>query len=107
MSIKYAEIENLLKLSDQYDEEGRTEESAALFAVANRLIQSAEKEKKEEEGGRQMSGKAKAKFRAVKKACEALCSADLDYRGPYKKECRKVETLCEDILEALTECSFD
>lgn len=99
-------IAALLKMAEKLEEEGNVEEAADLFHTAEKLVTAAEKEKKEEKG-RSMSGKAKAKFRAVKKAAESLCAADLDYRGPNKKECRKVEMLCEDILEALAECDLD
>lgn len=106
MTFKRAEVENLLRLSDQYDEEGKTEEAQALHLAALKIVEAAEKEKKEEKAGRAMSGKAKSKFRAVQKACQSLCDADLDVRGQYKKQCRKVETLCEEILETLEECDF-
>lgn len=100
------DIAQLLKIAQKYDDEGRTDEARQLDGLAIRLAAEIEKEEKEEKEARSMSGKAKAKFRAVKKACEALCKADLDYRGEHKKECRKVETLCEDILEALKDCEF-
>ena len=106
MSIQ-AKISALVKMAEQAETEGNVKEAADLTAIAHKMIEAAEKEKKEEKAARQMSGKAKAKFRAVKKACKALCDADLDYRGPHKKECRKVETLCEDILDALAEVEFE
>lgn len=107
MMIHLAEIQNLLDLSEKLENQGNIDEAATLAATANRLIATAEKEDKEEKAARSMSGKAKAKFRAVKKAAEALCAADLDYRGENKSACRKVEMLCEDILEALKDCSFE
>lgn len=96
----------LLKVAQQLDDEGRLNEAKAIDSVILRMAKEKEEEEKESTS-RNMSGKAKAKFRAVSKACESLCSADLDYRGAHKKECRKVEMLCEEILEALKECSFD
>jgi hypothetical protein len=107
MTLKFAEIESLITLSEKLDEDGKTQESAALYATAQKLIKAAEEEEKEAKGPRQMSAKAKTKFRAVKKAAESLIASDLDYRGPYKSSCRKVEMLCEEILEALKECHLD
>ena len=103
------EIETLLKMANKYDEEGRTEEALALDSTIQKLLVNAAKEDEDEKekGSRQMSGKAKAKFRTIKKAAESLVSADLDYRGPSKSSCRKVEMLCEEILEALKDCDFE
>ena len=110
MTIKRAEVETLLRMSEEADNEGNTEQAEVLHLAALKIVEAAEKEEKEEKAkkeGRAMSGKAKAKFRAVRKAVDALLDADLDYRGPHKKECRKVETLCEEIQDALAECDFD
>lgn len=107
MAFKTAELETLVELADRLDSEGKTQEAMTVDAAIHTLIKAAEAEEADEKGARSMSGKAKAKFRAVKKSCESLCKSDLDYRGPHKKECRKVETLCEEILEALKECDFE
>ena len=96
------ELEFLTKLAQKYDDEGLTEEASKIDSLI--MSRFAKEDKKEE--GRAMSNKAKAKFRAVQKACQSLCDADLDYRGAHKKECRKVEMLAEDILDALKECDL-
>lgn len=101
------ELATLIKIAQKLDDEGRTEEARQLDVMIMRMAAEEEKEEKEEKGAREMSGKAKAKFRAVKKACESLCDADLDYRGQHKAACRKVEMLCEEILEALKDCSLE
>ena len=102
-----AYLEVLVKMAEKADEEGRTDEAMALDIAINKMVTAAAEEEDETKGSRAMSGKAKAKFRAVKKAAEALTAADLDYRGPHKSSCRKVEMLCEDILEALKDCDFE
>ena len=100
------ELATLIKIAQKLDDEGRTDEARQLDSMIMRMAAEEEKEEKEEKS-RAMSGKAKAKFRAVKKACESLCAADLDYRGEHKAACRKVEMLCEEILDVLKDCSFD
>jgi len=106
---KKADVEALVEMSDKLDSEGNHEEAKRLDVVIASLVRLAEKEKEEEEGkgARQMSGKAKAKFRTLRKAVESLIQADLDYRGPHKNSCRKVEMLAEEILEALKDCDFE
>jgi predicted DNA-binding transcriptional regulator YafY len=108
MTFKKAELENLAQLAERLDAEGKTEEAMAVDMALNKLITAAkeEAEEAEQKGPRAMSNKAKAKFRAVKKACESLVAADLDYRGPNKSSCRKVEMLCEEILDALKDCDL-
>lgn len=107
MAFKRAEIETLVNMANELDAKGLTEQSQQLDIAIAKIVQAAKEEEEDEKASRQMSGKAKAKFRAVKKACESLCQADLDYRGPHKSQCRKVEMLAEEIVEAIKDCDFE
>jgi len=99
------DFELLVKLAQKFDDEGRTSEAQLLDGLAMKIA--SEQEEDEKKGDRAMSGKAKAKFRALKKAAQSLVDADLDYRGPHKSACRKVEMLAEDMLDALADCDFE
>jgi len=107
MTLKKAELEALVNMANELDEKGLTEQSQQLDIALAKIVQAAKEEDEEVKGARQMSGKAKAKFRTVRKAVESLIQADLDYRGPHKNSCRKVEMLCEEILEAIKDCDFE
>lgn len=106
MLFSKAELENLVKMADHLDSEGYTQEAQQIDSTIARLVEAAKKEE-DDKPGRAMSGKAKAKFRAVHKACKSLIDADLDYRGANKSQCRKVEMLCEEVCELLEECDLD
>lgn len=99
------EFETLSNLADRLDEGGNKDEAIAITAALKKIV--AEKEDDAQaKNGRSMSGKAKAKFRALYKAAKSLCDADVDCRGEYKSACRKAETCAEDICDLLKDCDF-
>lgn len=102
------EIENLVKMANRLDEEGRRVEAAALDLTIQKLVTAAEEDEKEEEkSARQLSNKAKSKIRAVCKAADSFVQANLDIRGEHKKHLRKLESLCEEICEIAKELKLD
>lgn len=99
------EIKTLVKLAEKLEDEGRIEDSTSLFATAEKMTEDAEAEAAEPKS-RELSGKAKAKLRTICKAAKSLVDADLDFRGPHKKSCHKVESLCEEICDLLKDMDF-
>lgn len=106
--VSHEEIENLVKMANRLDEEGRVAEAAALDLTIKKLVTAAEEEEeKEEKGARQLSNKAKAKIRAVCRAAESLIGADLDLRGEHKKHLKALEDHCEKICEIAKELKLE
>lgn len=106
---KYKHLEELAKIANSFDEEGKKVEAEALDSLMTKIAKEIEEEKEEikkEKGPRSLSGGAKRKFRSLVKACQSLVDADVDCRGPHKKECKKIEDLCEEILTLAEKCDF-
>ena len=104
MTLKRAEVEALLNLSEQYDNEGNIEQAEALHVAAMKIVEAAEKEQKEESEGFALSGKQKSAIKGLQKAAER---ADKVFGNKIPKSCRKISSLVDDLLEECTKCELD
>lgn len=104
MKIHLAEVENLLNLSEKMDEEGRTEEAAVLHLAAQKLVQAAKEDEDEEKEVAGLSGKQKAALRALKNCSERVTKV---FGNRIPRNCKAVDSHCEDILELLKGMDLD
>jgi hypothetical protein len=105
MKIHLAEVENLLNLSEKMDEEGRTEEAAVLHLAAQKLVQAAKEDEEEEEAATAgLSGKQKKALKALKTCAERVTKV---FGNRIPRNCKAVDSHCEDILELLKSMDLD
>ncbi len=104
MTLKTAEIENLLRMSEEQDEAGNTEQAEALHIAALKMVVAAEKDKKEESAGFGFSGKQKSAIKGLLKAAER---ADKVFGNKIPRSCRKISSLVDDLIEECEKCDLD
>ncbi len=92
------DLEKLVELTNQLDEEGHTEEAAALDTLLIKFAQESPVG-----GEKEMSKKAVNALNTLHKACSSFCSKSLDSRGGSRRKLNSVCDMAEDLRDACEE----
>ena len=91
------DLEKLVELTNQLDEEGHTEEAAALDSLLIKFAQESPV------GESSLSKKAQSALNTLHKACTSFCSKNLDSRGEKRRKLNKICDMAEDLRDEIEE----